>query len=328
MSNCVENAIFVALEAAACDEGFKLPTPKAVTALQLTEKIIKQSKTAEKREELACWSKTIVAKLHNCIPPPELNETAVPTLTKTKRERMWSSFHEWISSSSFRDMWVAVLGQSCSTLSQYLTRKIFDDLIKFIYPLPDENASGAVILQPELTSDEENALRYAAGYVINSLEVKFKKHHHSEMQYGLTDMTKSDGIIDSSENWLDSVDRGGLTHVNHTAFRMFHAMEMELRQHFTVSKIHDMDDHFKTKVTTSILADVDVNYYMACATEDLDEPARNELLSEIVNLYVTVRGFSFAKSWLEMFKQEHKRKLQKSKSLRSKLNCQNNKVLE
>lgn len=105
-------------------------------------------------------------------------------------------------------------------------------------------------------------------------------------------------------------------------------MEMELRQHFIVSKIHDMDDRFKAKVTTSILADVDVNYYMARATEDLDELARNELLTEIVNLYVTVRGFSFAKSWLEMFKQEHKRKLQKSKSLRSKLNCQNNKVLE
>ena len=78
VSIVVENAIFVALEAAAWDEGFKLPTPKAVTALQLTKGIIEQSKTAEKREELACWSKTIVAKLKNCIPPPEVNEAALP----------------------------------------------------------------------------------------------------------------------------------------------------------------------------------------------------------------------------------------------------------
>ena len=48
------------------------------------------------------------------------------------------------------------------------------------------------------------------------------------------------------------------------------------------------------------------------------------LLKMIVNLFITVRGFSFAKSVMEMYKQENKKCTQKSKSLRRKLpslNC-------
>ena len=142
------------------------------------------------------------------------------------------------------------------------------------------------------------------------------------MLCGLADMSQPDGIKNSSETWLTTVDRGGLVHINHTTFKMFHAMEMELRQHFTHEKILDMDETFKNKVIKSIRADIDVNYYMGRVAEDVDESVRNELLAEIVNLYVTVRGFSFAKSWLEIYKQEQRKKLQKSKSLRSKLNSQ------
>ena len=56
---------------------------------------------------------------------------------------------------------------------------------------------------------------------------------------------------------------------------------------------------------------------MDCVTEDLEEEERKELLQTIVSLYVTVLGFSFTRSWLEMYKQEERKK---SKSLRSKLN--------
>ena len=65
---------------------------------------------------------------------------------------------------------------------------------------------------------------------------------------------------------------------------MFYAMEMELRQHFMISKLEDMDEHHRDKVNTSIVSDVDVQYYMACVTEDLEEEERKELLHTIVNL--------------------------------------------
>ena len=182
----------------------------------------------------------------------------------------------------------------------------------------------ATTFQPELFSVEENALRYAAGYVIHSIKEKLKREKipmRDAMLYGLSDMCIQDNVIDSSENWLNAVDREGLVHINHTAFKMFHAMEMELRQHFMISKIEDMDEHHRDKVNTSIVGDVDVQYCMDCVTENLEEE-RKELLHKIVNLYVTVRGFSFTRSWLEMYKQEERKKLQKSRSLHSKLSNQ------
>ena len=75
-----------------------------------------------------------------------------------------------------------------------------------------------------------------------------------------------------------------------------------------------MNDEFKYKVKTAIFDDVDVKYYMDCVTEDLEDDERKELLEKMVNLYITVRGFSFVRSWLEMYKQAEKVKLQKSRN--------------
>ena len=159
---------------------------------------------------------------------------------------MWSNYHKLICSSSFRDNWIGVLGQSCPTLSQFLSRKMFDDLVLLLLPLSSKETTTAI--QPELTASEENALRYAAGYVVHAVQNKVKKRKdpmREAMLYGLSDMSQSDGICDSSETWLNTVDRGGLTHINHTTFKMFHAVEMELRQHLTIANVQDMDQKWE-----------------------------------------------------------------------------------
>ena len=43
------------------------------------------------------------------------------------------------------------------------------------------------------------------------------------------------------------------------------------------------------------------------------------ILQRLIELYITVRGFGFASSCLEMYKQHHHKKTQKSKSLRKTL---------
>ena len=48
----------------------------------------------------------------------------------------------------------------------------------------------------------------------------------------------------------------------------------------------------------------------------IDNPVAKTLLEKIVRLYVTVRGFAFSTSWLEMYKQTH---LQKKKALRREI---------
>ena len=238
------------------------------------------------KKEIARWSVIIVAALNSCIPAPTVvmgsKSDTHNILTKAKREQMWSNYHKLICSSSFRDKWVAVLGQPCSTLSQYLSRRMLDQLVLLLFPLPSKE-DGPTTLQPELTSAEENALRYAAGYVIHSIKNKVKKGKHplrEALLYGLSDMCLKDDVDNTSENWLNAVDRGGLVHVNHTAFKLFHAIEMELRQHFMISKVEEMDERYRdnVNVNTSIIGDVDVQYYMDCVTEDLEEEERKELL--------------------------------------------------
>ena len=46
---------------------------------------------------------------------------------------------------------------------------------------------------------------------------------------------------------------------------------------------------------------------------------KDELLSRIVDLWFTIRGFSFARSWMEMFKQANRRGTHRAKALRKYL---------
>ena len=77
-----------------------------------------------------------------------------------------------------------------------------------------------------------NALRYAAGYVPRALKKKLIKSANPlkrQLLLCLLDLLDDgDERRTDSEEWLDLVDRGGLTRVNDTAFQVFLAMELEL----------------------------------------------------------------------------------------------------
>ena len=62
---------------------------------------------------------------------------------------------------------------------------------------------------------------------------------------------------------------------------------------------------------------MDVQFYWFLLSSDIDqEKANKELLLMIVDLWITIRGFSFAKSVLEQYKQLHALKISKAKALR------------
>ena len=74
-----------------------------------------------------------------------------------------------------------------------------------------------------------NSLRYAAGYVPRALRKKLKQSANPRKgQLLLCVMDKRDEEHGESEEWLDLVDRGGMTRVNESTFL---AMETELRHH-------------------------------------------------------------------------------------------------
>ena len=73
-------------------------------------------------------------------------------------------------------------------------------------------------------------------------------------------------------------------------------------------------------VIKKVLEDEDVQFNWTLISQDLDSyEEAQELLYEVVHLWVTIRGFSIASTWMETYKQATKQTKQKSTGLRKHL---------
>ena len=66
---------------------------------------------------------------------------------------------------------------------------------------------------------KKNAIRYAAGYITRALVKKLKRSSHpmkEELVCCLIEMNnkESGGVYDASHDWMETISRGGLKHVN------------------------------------------------------------------------------------------------------------------
>ncbi len=76
------------------------------------------------------------------------------------------------------------------------------------------------------------------------------------------------------------------------------------------------EDRRQTK-TRAVAGDEDVQFYWTLLSVDItDEIKATILLSEMIGLWVTIRGFSIAKAWLEKYLPK---KIGKTKGLRKDL---------
>ncbi len=115
------------------------------------------------------------------------------------------------------------------------------------------------------------------------------------------------------------VDRGGLVHVTEGVYCFFHAVEVALRKHLKMKDAWQMTQGFKERLVASVTTNEDVLFYWCMITTLLEEEESDTLLSIILSHWVTVRGFSFANSFMEMYKQSHKKLTQRSKGIRKEL---------
>lgn len=72
----------------------------------------------------------------------------------------------------------------------------------------------------------------------------------------------------------------------------------------------------------ALKSDEDVMYVWSKITAEIGEAASNYLFNQIVNLYYTIRGHSFSKSVMEMYKLSNKKTVQKSKGIRKKISTE------
>ena len=137
-----------------------------------------------------------------------------------------------------------------------------------------------------------------------------------------------------TQEWIKKVDRGGLFVISDEAYRFFVTLELATRRKLphhllatatttlTSSPPHEAD---VSAIVKSICDDDDVLFYWTFVgidggiDMDEDEDTNQELLQQIIHLWINIRGFSLSKAWMENYKIATTATTRKKKSLRKQL---------
>lgn len=297
------------------DKSFHISVEPAATALRTAKKVVEWASVND--EAFLAFERLVCSALRRCL----CDQRA----SKASRECMWRDFHQLRTSEAFKLSWCDFLTNQVKVAAlpnfyQAVTDNLFKDMVM----------TQAAVEEPDLppvqpiTYEDANVVRYAAGYVCRKVYEKIKKSGFSnkdgllESVIVLVDADRGqDASPTSTTAWIKEVDRGGLWHVKEGTFMLFQAMEEEVREHFRMRKA--MHEGYKSTVVKAISENEDVAFYWCMLTADISSDDANTLLHMLVELWVTIRGFSFASGWIEVYKQENKKSLQRSKSLRKKV---------
>ncbi len=309
-----------ALQAVITDRGFQIPSPSAkeahLAASQMLEWLSSHPAVVESLVN------PLTSALVGCLQGGSLAD-------KSRREKMWGQFHEVRTSPAFSSRWTQLMQQSLGKQAspifyQYVTDVMFKTLVKQHTPIePTGDRASDLAAVPALDYHETNALRYAAGYVVRALPKRLPRKGSTplqqELRFCLFELLEDGDEEDASSEWTTAISRGGLYRVNNRTYLFFYAMEMKIRQYLTVASAPTMSAGFKSTMTAGILSDEDVLFNWTIVAAEWEEEAEKTLLKQICDLWITIRGFSFATSWLEMYKQTQKKTVQKSKGVRKQL---------
>ena len=209
------------------DESFSFKTEPAVAAHMTAEQVL--AWIPEHDDDMSQFESKLVKSLSTCMQVRAKSQ-------KMQREKMWTNYHALRTSTAYSNEWQTFLKSSTSVskvspiFCQYVGNFVFKELIRLHHPIAE--STGNISIQ-RLTYEETNALRYAAGYIPRALKKKLQTSTHplkTDIQLCIQDLLDdSDEDQNDSQDWLQLIDRGGLTHVNNTTFEMFIAMEYELR---------------------------------------------------------------------------------------------------
>ena len=288
-----------ALQTLLKDQGFQIPSLSAkeahLAASEMQEWLVTNAALATPLVE------DLTTALTDCIPG-----------SLSAKSKMWGTFHHTRTSARFTSLWDQLMALSLKKPAspifyQYVTDVMFKDLVKGRFPTVDQ-VTHQVEDSPELEYEESNALRNAAGYVPHALRERLERGSHplkEELILCLVEMCEDNDDTDSSADWTKQISRGGLKLVKNKSYQFFHAMEMYVRRHFTVMFAPTISAGSKVMLVDKVATD-DVLFYWSMLAVEWEEE-ENVLLRMIIDLWVTIRGFSFATSWLEMYKQVNKK---------------------
>ena len=120
-------------------------------------------------------------------------------------------------------------------------------------------------------------------------------------------------LAGSSADWIRAVDRGRLIHINNMTFELFLSMEQSIRR--CVKAGQELGD-----ARSQLKEDENILFYWSILTANQSNDVSTTILEMVVDLWITVRGFSLAGAWMKEYKITQKKTTQKSNALRKQLN--------
>ena len=152
---------------------------------------------------------------------------------------------------------------------QYVTSELFKTIVSEEFQIrrlshydPDSTC--------ELSPADQSALRYVAGYVCRKVRDKLDKSsmaHKNDLILTLYEFRgHGSESHDESEDWVNTLDRGGLWHVTDDVFLLFCYMEEEVRQHLSLtSSRHESD------IIDGLRKNEDILFQWCILSVDLDD---------------------------------------------------------
>lgn len=317
-------------------EDDKLPPSPRTTAMrqfgtQLLREICKSEREVELFDE---FSERLVSAIKDMF-------SSLPHSIKcasTKRHNLWMSFHQH-RLSVFPDLWTNFLTHlpSLNTepesehviLTQSVNQEVFQQLISSFFATECLASVSCQQDSVQLPPDELNAMQYAFGYVPHKLLKKYEKLTdpkalcYVECLRSMAVVEADSDFLSYTKKWMETVNRGGLFPLNDETFHLFIEIEKIVRTLLPKHMVQVSASSTSTgpeSVIESVLQNDDVQFKWSLLAYNFDaDDEAQELLREIIKLWITIRGFSTAAMWMETYKQAKQSTTQKSTGLRKKL---------
>lgn len=254
-------------------------------------------------------------------------------LPSTACAALWSAFHRMRTSKHVEQIWSCLMGHIPDELHienrlalQLILDRVMKKLLENEAKTDQQDSPSHIQL---LKQHETNAIRYMAGYVA----VKLLKNNRKSARNPLLQLKRElfskvlsrmkaveqpgmpDSLAEYSSQWSKLIDRGGLYHINNDVFKLFVDIELIVRRHLDIRTCTP-----DTSIQALIRCQVVASKPILTRWEDIiatDIPSKYEkysieLLEKIVFLWVTIRGYSFAKGWTMKFERKYKKGTRKS----------------
>ena len=320
-SEIVRSALLAAVE----DENLKCIDSPRVKKMIAVGKAIPQCVVSGETEMTAfdTFSEDIL-RILKASPGPCANNSIT-------RERLWTQFHN-ACITELPEVWksflsVIKINVDDDLFQQSANRKLFEAVLPSHFPNQPYRETESI---HSLTIDELNAMQYACGYVPRALLKKYEKRSGSKFEQFVeclgemaVDSDEDSEFLTYTKRWIEKVNQGGLFPLNHMTFIFFTSVEEVVRvilPRYMATTSSKSKDDLQDVVIERVVENENVQWNwtlisqcIVCADDS------TELLQKIIKLWITIRGFSVAASWMETHKAECKRNPKKQTGLRKGL---------